>query len=140
MGCKQSEIRSWDCVPHDSISGIMRWGRDLSLSLSPLLLQFVLQRKVVWGHSERWPSASQKSRLHPISTLHSDLRCSASEMVRKLMSVVSHPVYGICYGNSGRLRCRCGQILSEIRGTCYILILFITNLITNLKGSMKKEN
>ena len=36
----------------------------------------------------RWPSAKPEKRPHPISTLDSGLRCSASEMVGKLMSVV----------------------------------------------------
>ena len=51
---------------------------------------------------------------------------------------LSHPVYGICYENSGRWRCRIIQILSEIRETCYSPILFIIRMITNLKGSIRK--
>ena len=111
----------------------LSWSFSLSCSLLFLFL--------MWGHSEKVAICKPEKQTSPyFNTALWSQMLSLRNGEKINVCCLSHPVYGICYGNSGRLRCRLRQILSEIRETCYIPVLFIINLITNLKGSMRKEN
>lgn len=83
------------------------------------LSAWVHRGKVTWGHSEKWPSASQKERSHQTPPWHLDLGLLASGTVRKKhLCCLSNPVFGIAWHQANTsdncVHSRCCVIITAI--------------------------